>query len=245
MVGLVLAIPIGALLVLLGAGGSIATVPVLMYGAGLDVHQAAGTSLLIVGLVAAAGAIAKRRAVDVRTGLLVGVGGVAGAWIGAWLNHQTADTVVLAAFALTLLFAAYRMAQPRSAHPRAEAHGRGLVLAYGVGLGIATGFFGVGGGFLIVPVLTLCLGMEASAAIATSLAVIACNSLGGLAGHAAHGAVHWQLGLMFTAAALGGGLAVLPFAASLRAQTVQQIFAGLLGVVGVGMLAQAVGTLIL
>jgi uncharacterized membrane protein YfcA len=240
MVGLVLAIPIGALLVLLGAGGSILMMPALVYGAQLDVHQAAGTSLFIVGMVAAAGVAMQRGAVDVRMTLLVGGGGIAGAWAGAWLNHQAPEVAVLAAFAVTLLVAAFGMARPGRVPAHAPAHAPAKALACGVGLGVATGFFGVGGGFLIVPALMLCLGMEARTAVATSLAIIAINSLGGLVGHAVYGAVQWRLGAAFAGAALVGAGAAVPMATHLRASVVQRAFAGLLGVVGIGMLVHVV-----
>lgn len=244
MVSLAFALPIGALLVLLGAGGSIITVPVLVYASGLDPHQAAGTSLLIVGIVGAAGTLLRWRAVQLRTSALVGGGGIAGAWAGAWLNHQTPDTLVLAAFAVTLLVAAYGMLQRRLPDsPRSPAGARRAV-ACGVGVGVATGFFGVGGGFLIVPALTLCLGMEPTRAVATSLAIIVLNSVGGLATHAAHGAVQWRLGLGFAAAALLGALTTLPLTEYLSGDSLRQLFAGLLAVVGVGMLVQVASTLV-
>jgi len=242
VVGLVLAIPIGALLVLLGAGGSILMVPALVYGAQLDVHQAAGTSLFIVAMVAAAGVAMKRGAVDVRLALRVGGGGIAGALGGAWVNHQVPEVAVLAAFAATLLVAAFGMARPGRGPARGAGHGLARALACGVGLGVATGFFGVGGGFLIVPALVLCLGMDASAAVATSLAIIAINSVGGLVGHAMYGAVQWGLGAAFAGAGLVGAGAALPLAGHLRSRTLQRAFAGLLGVVGIGMLVHVVAS---
>jgi uncharacterized membrane protein YfcA len=243
MVGLALAVPIGALLVLLGAGGSILMVPALVYGAQLDVHQAAGTSLFIVAMVAAAGVAMKRGAVDGRTARLVGGGGIAGAWGGAWLNHQAPEVAVLAAFAVTLLVAAFGMARPGRGPAPAMERGPARALACGVGLGIATGFFGVGGGFLIVPALMLCLGMEARTAVATSLAIIVINSVGGLVGHAMYGAVQWRLGAAFAGAALAGAGAAVPIAAHLRSSVLERAFAGLLGVVGIGMLVQVVASM--
>ena len=156
------------------------------------------------------------------------------------MNHRAPETFVLAAFAATLLLAAYQMVSSASAHARRTQAGYGAALSCGLSLGVATGFFGVGGGFLIVPALTLCLGLDVKAAVATSLAVIALNSLGGLVAYAALGAVQWRLGLGFTAAALLGGALAFPVAGRLSGAAVQQVFAALLGIVGVGMLARTV-----
>lgn len=159
---LVLALLIGSSLVLLGAGGSIVTVPVLVYAAGLDPHRAAGTSLVIVGLVALAGAIARWRVVSVRTGLLFGALGMIATSPGVWLNHLAPGAVVLAGFALTMLVVAARMIRPVKVPSRSSlARERILpVLASALAVGLMTGFFGVGGGFLIVPALSLVLGLE-------------------------------------------------------------------------------------
>lgn len=233
---LMLALLIGASLVLLGAGGSIVTMPVLVYGVGLDAHEAAGTSLLVVGAVAVAGAIAKRSAVRLRTGLLVGGAGMAGALPGAWLNHQVAAEWVLAGFGVTMLIAARQM---RASCGRGRCEERGAVAAMSLGaiVGLATGFFGVGGGFLIVPALTMFLGLDMQRGVATSLLVIALNSAAGLLMHGALASVRWDLGLAFAAAALLGAVAVIPLSRRLSARALRTAFAALLAVVGTGMLA--------
>lgn len=240
---LILALLIGAALVLLGAGGSIVTVPVLVYGAGLDPHRAAGTSLLVVGLVAAAGALLERRRVCARTGLLFGSAGMMGALPGAWLNHQVAGEVVLAGFSLTLLVAARRMLGRRAqaAAVGAAASDVRIVLAAGFGAGMATGFFGVGGGFLVVPALTVLIGLDMRRAVATSLFVIAMNSAAGLLVHGSHAAVEWQVGLAFAAAAALGALLAMPLSRQIGGPALQRAFAALLAIAGAGMLAHTIG----
>ncbi len=235
---LVLALPIGAALVTLGAGGSIVTVPVLIYAAGLDAHRAAGTSLVVVGLVALAGAIAQRRAIAPRIGLLFGAAGMAGTWPGVWLNHRLPSVWVEASFAATLLAVAALMQSPS----RAEAGSRRAplpALAAGLAVGVATGFFGVGGGFLIVPALSLLLGLGIAEAVATSLLVIALNSSAGLIGHVRYGAVDWRLGLALAGAALVGGALTLPIAARLDADRLRRLFASALVAIGLAMGAQS------
>jgi hypothetical protein len=246
MASLALAALIGATLVVFGAGGSVLTVPVLVYATGLDVHEAAATSLLVVGLAASAGVAARWRIVDVRASVLVGGGGMLGAVAGAWMNHRTPQAIILGTFALTLVVAAWQMLRGGSGAESAAArpHGGGLLVGTGVGVGVATGFFGVGGGFLIVPALRVLLAMPMTRAVATSLLVIALNSGAGLLGHAAHGAVRWQPGFAFSAAALLGALAAAPSAARLGGPSVQRTFAALLIVLGVGMLVQTVRTIV-
>jgi uncharacterized membrane protein YfcA len=229
---------IGVSLAVLGAGGSIVTMPLLIYGAGLDAHRAAGTSLLVVGLVAALGAAARWSCVRVRTGTMLGVAGMVGAGPGAWLNHQVPADAVVLGFAATTFLAAALLAR-REAHGRrpVEVHARRAIAA-GTGLGVATGFFGVGGGFLIVPALTLLLGLDIRPAVATSLFVITLNSLAGLAAHGGYGAVEWWLGLEVAAMAGVGAVAALPLARRLAGPVVQRSFAGVLVVIGTIMLTQ-------
>lgn len=243
VLALALALPIGAALVTLGAGGSIVTVPVLIYAAGLDAHRAAGTSLVVVGLVALAGAIAQRRAIAPRTGLLFGAAGMAGTWPGVWLNHRLPSAWVEAAFAATLLAVAATMG--RRTQLRARTSSSPLpALCAGLAVGAATGFFGVGGGFLIVPALSLLLGLGIVEAVATSLLVIALNSSAGLVGHLRYGAVDWSLGLALAGAALLGGAVTLPVAARLDAERLRRLFAAALVVIGAAMGAQSAAALL-
>jgi uncharacterized membrane protein YfcA len=236
------ALLIGASLALFGAGGSIVTVPVLVYVLGMDAHEAAGTSLVVVGLVALAGAIAQWRAANLRTGIAFGLAGMLGALPGAWLNHHVPAPVVLLGFGATMLAAAGRMGLvtggARCASHVDVAPVRAILL--GVGVGVATGFFGVGGGFLIVPALTLFLNVPIQRAVATSLVVIALDSLAGLAGHVTYGGVQWRLGSELTLAALVGAAITLPVAKRLSGPTLQRGFASALALLGVGMLVQTV-----
>lgn len=205
---------IGLSLGALGAGGSILTVPILVYVLGVPVQAATGTSLAIVGLNAAAGAAdqLRRGRVLLRTGFAFGASGLVGALAGAWLNHQLRGELVLILFSLLMVAAAVAMLRRR---PSTAAAGfdetydlRGWVRlgAVGVGTGFLSGFFGVGGGFLIVPALVLVIGLPMQYAVGTSLLAIALNALWGLAGHLRFGELEWGLTALF---AVGGVLGVL------------------------------------
>jgi uncharacterized protein len=100
--------------------------------------------------------------------------------------------------------------------------------AVGVGTGILTGFFGVGGGFLIVPALALLLGLPLSLAVRTSLMVIALTSAAALAAHLASGGIDWAVALTFTAAAIAGALAGRRVGAHVEPRRLAQLFALLL-----------------
>ncbi len=240
LVSYVLAALIGAILVTLGAGGSIVTLPVLVYAAGLDVHQAVGTSLIVVGLIAALGALLRRRSVALPTALLFGSAGMLGTWPGVWLNHRVPGTAVLLGFAATMLVVSGLMMRRRDLALPAARSCRTKALAVGFGVGVATGFFGVGGGFLIVPALTLLLNLGMVEAVATSLLVIAFNSAAALVGHGSYGDVEWHLGLaLATAAMVGAGLA-FPLARRLPGPVLERALATLIALVGTSIVIDTV-----
>jgi len=205
---------IGVSLGALGAGGSILTVPILMYVMGVPVQSAAGTSLAIVGLNAAAGALdyLRRGRSLPRTGIAFGVSGLLGALAGAWLNHLTRAEVVLALFAVLMLGAAWGLVRRRADADSGDFIERYTPLAWlrlaavGLAIGLLTGFFGVGGGFLIVPALVVLLGLPMRLAVGTSLLAIALNALWGLLGYLHFGDLDWGLTGLF---AVGGLLGVV------------------------------------
>src|SRR5262245_61638940 len=148
---LALSAGIGLSLGLVGGGGSIITVPILIYVAGVPVDQAVGLSLAIVGATAAVGAFLKARHghVHLRAAAVFGLTGMAGAAVGAHLTRQVPPAVLLMLFALLMVAVGLRMLRGRAAPEppdRAECHLGKCILA-GLGLGVLTGFLGVGGGF--------------------------------------------------------------------------------------------------
>lgn len=223
-VGLLIGLSLGAL----GGGGSILTVPALVYLLHQQAHAATTGSLLIVGITALAGTTVHWRAGRVRAaqGITFGILGVAGSYAGTRLSASVNPDLLLSLFAALMLTAAAAMLL-RQRRPPAETPvtgsrpappadpRRGLAVRCGLkiaaaatGVGLLTGFFGVGGGFVIVPALVLALGFEMPAAVGTSLLVISVNSAAALAARLDSG-VHfdWPLLGVFTLAALIGTLA--------------------------------------
>ncbi|MDH3587983.1 MAG: sulfite exporter TauE/SafE family protein [Gammaproteobacteria bacterium] len=176
------AIAIGVSLGLLGSGGSIITVPVLVFLFGQDEKVAIAGSLFVVGGIALAGSLhfLKARLVDWRNVLVFGVPGMAGTYGGAVLARYVAGIVQLSLFAVVMLLAAYLMLRPVTLsdtdhQPRAV----WKIATDGLLVGMITGLVGVGGGFLIVPALVLLGGLSMHRAVATSLVIIALKSFSG------------------------------------------------------------------
>ena len=176
------ALAIGVSLGLLGSGGSILTVPVLVYLIHQDEKLAIAGSLAIVGSIALAGSLPylKKKLVDWRIVLLFGIPGMAGTYLGAWLASWVSGLIQLALFAVVMLLASWQMLKPvvldDSPHEPREVWKIGLD---GLLVGVLTGLVGVGGGFLIVPALVLLGGLSMHRAVATSLVIIALKSFTG------------------------------------------------------------------
>lgn len=206
-----LAVFVGIALGLLGGGGSILTVPLLAYVAGMEAEQAIATSLLVVGVTSAIGAISHARAgrVQWRTGLIFGAAGMAGAYTGGLLARFLPGTVLLIGFAVMMIATAVAMlCGRRNVDPPAGGHRLPVpkILALGLAVGLVTGLVGAGGGFVVVPALALTGGLPMPVAVGTSLIVIAMNSFAGLGGHLSSVQVDWPVALAVTAAAVVGVL---------------------------------------
>ena len=176
------ALAIGLALGLLGSGGSILTVPVLVYLIGQGEKTAIAGSLFIVGSIAASGAaqFAWRRLVDWRSVVLFGLPGMAGTSLGAWLGGRVSGTLQLAVFANVMLLAAGLMFRPPTLDTEERpSRAAWKIMIDGLMVGILTGFVGVGGGFLIVPALVLLSGLSMHLAVGTSLTIIALKSFTG------------------------------------------------------------------
>jgi uncharacterized protein len=230
---------IGLLLGLVGGGGSILTVPILVYVIGQDVHAATATSLVIVGLTALSGAVPHARAgrVALPTAVAFGAAGVIGAFAGAWLNARVEGPLILFLFGVLMLVVAARMAFGRTLHGSEiqQALKRELhlpVLVAGLIVGTMTGFFGVGGGFLIVPALVLALGFPMRLAVGTSLVVIAINSGAGVLAHLGTGGFNLSVALLFVIGGFAGGLLGGHFADRIDEGKLSRGFAALVALVG-------------
>ena len=181
------ALIVGATLGLMGSGGSILTVPVLVYLLGHDGKVAIAESLAIVGAIALVASIpyARTQMVDWRNVLYFGLPGMAGTYLGAWAAKFVPTAAQLVLFAVVMLVAAWMMFRPRAkvdAQSVGSSPDHQAILGdrdRGLAVGIVTGLVGVGGGFLIVPALVVLGGLPMRLAVGTSLTIIAMKSLSG------------------------------------------------------------------
>ncbi|WP_406055599.1 sulfite exporter TauE/SafE family protein [Streptomyces sp. NBC_01077] len=236
---------IGVSLGVLGGGGSILTVPILVYLAGQDAKEAIATSLFVVGVTSLAALVphARARRVRWRTGLLLGAFSMAGAYGGGRLAAYVPGPLLLVAFALMMLATAVTMLRkPRRGRERAGSTRGELplarVAATGLGMGAVTGLVGSGGGFLVVPALAILGGLPMGVAVGTSLLVIAMNSFAGLAGHLSGVTVDRGLALTVTAAAVLGSLAGARLAGRIPQEALRTAFGWFVVVMGVFVLAR-------
>ncbi|MEV7794088.1 sulfite exporter TauE/SafE family protein [Streptomyces sp. NPDC087512] len=240
---------VGVSLGVLGGGGSILTVPILVYLAGQDTKEAIATSLFVVGVTSLAALVphARARRVRWRTGLLFGGFSMAGAYGGGRLAAYVPGTVLLVAFALMMLAtAAAMLRKPRKGREKPRpAHGD-LPLRHiaveGLVVGAVTGLVGSGGGFLVVPALVLLGGLPMGVAVGTSLLVIAMKSFAGLAGHLSGVGIDWRLALTVTAAAVVGSLAGGRLAGRIPQDALRKAFGWFVVVMGVFVFAQQLDT---
>jgi uncharacterized membrane protein YfcA len=208
--GLALAALIGLSLGLLGGGGSILTVPVLVYVLGVAAKPAIAMSLPIVGITSLIGAALHWRLGNVRVATAITFGALAmlGAFAGAKLAVFLSGGVQLALLAVVMLGAAVSMLRGNSRDAESPAPARlTLLVPVAMGVGLLTGLVGIGGGFLVVPALVLLARVPMRQAVGTSLLVIAMNSASGFVGYLGTVHVDWTFLAGLTGAAVAGALA--------------------------------------
>lgn len=249
MTHILLAIPLGIVIGLslgaLGGGGSILTVPALVYVLGDSAGTATAGSLVIVGITALVGAAshAREHRLRWRAGFAVGVAGIPAAYAGSRLNAAVNPNALLLAFAGLMVVAAGGMLwRHRSNRSAAEEHASptvrrsslatgGRVVGAGLVVGFLTGFFGVGGGFVIVPGLVFALGYEMPIAVATSLLVIAISTVASIVARAGHSTFDFVILVPFILGAAGGALAGRRVTDRVSPRTLTRSFALLLIVI--------------
>ena len=236
IVGHVLAVCIGLSLGLIGGGGSILAVPILVYVMGLNSKVAIAMSLIIVCIISIIGLIPHWQQGNVRLKIALAFipTAVIGAYLGASLTALPVitDTVQLVAFGVVMAIASILMIRRgRQVIPKTnkltfwERLPQWLTISgEGLGVGVLTGFVGVGGGFIIVPTLVIVEGIPIKQAIGTSLVIIASNSIAGFLGYINQVAIDWQLVLSFTLAASGGTIAGAYLNRYVNAKQLQQSF---------------------
>jgi uncharacterized protein len=245
---------VGLSLGLTGTGGSIFAVPLLIYGLGVEPRAAIGASLVTIGATALVGFLERLRAglVDLRSGLLLAAASVPAVPVGVRLGAKVAEPVLLSLFGLLMLVVALRMwrgagarfvnksrgapsdepgaitgRDSRDARPWTWRSGL-LFAAAGLAVGLLTGFFGVGGGLFIVPLLVLAGGMRIERAIGTTLLVMTLVSSTGVVSLIFAGRTFpWTTVGWFTGGSLLGMAVGSRFAARLSGPTLGRLFAGL------------------
>ena len=236
---------VGFVLGLIGGGGSILAVPLLVYGVGVsDPHIAIGTSAVAVAASAAMNLVGHAWAGRVKwpCAILFSATGIAGAALGAALAKAVDGGRLLALFgalmiAIGLVSLVRRGGEgdPTVRLTWATAPRLGMALAgAGFGVGALSGFFGIGGGFLIVPALVAATGMPIGYAVGTSLVSVAAFGLTTAVSYAASGLVDWPLAAVFVLGGFLGGMAGIRASAHLakRKGSLSKIFGGVVVAVG-------------
>lgn len=239
-----LSVLIGVLLGLLGGGGSILTVPMLVYALHLPPKTAIATSFIVVGASGLIGLVphARRGRVSWRSGLVFGLAGMAGAFGGGRLAGQISNELLMALFGVVTLVTGLAMLRGRGAEARngslegtpaprsVQGQSRRALdlrlLFDGFFVGGLTGLVGVGGGFLIVPALTLLVGLPMSTAVGTSLLVIVMNAVAGLGGYSQHVALDPALTGWVTVGAIAGSVAGSGLSGRIGAEALRRLFGG-------------------
>ena len=243
---------VGLSLSLVDGGGSILAVPLLVPLVGVPLpHVAIGTSAVAVAANAAASLATHARAGHVRwpCAAVFAAAGVLGALGGARLGKMVDGQTLLAAFALmmvavtVLMFRRREPAQERRV--RLSRENAPALVGAGLGAGALSGFFGIGGGFPIVPGLVAATGMPMLQAVGTSLVAVTAFGLTAAASYAASGLVNWALAAVFVAGGAVGSLvgARAAIALSRRRGLMTKLFAGIILAVGAYMLARSFAAL--
>ncbi len=241
----ILAVFVGLSLGLLGGGGSTLAVPLFLFAARLPEKAAILASLVVVSITSAVAAVGHLRAgqLDWRSGLRFAPLAMLGAYLGGRVAEFVPGPVLIGLFSLMMLATAVAMWRGPTSEAPANRRGSGswLVVPVGISVGFLTGLVGAGGGFLVVPALTLLLGLPMRRAIGTSLFVIAANSTSALVGYASHAVIDLRLvGAAALAACLGAVLGAHG-ASRLRTELLRRGFAVLVLVMGSTLLISALG----
>ncbi|CAN5833077.1 sulfite exporter TauE/SafE family protein [soil metagenome] len=269
LLGLLLGAVVGLILALTGAGGGILAVPLLVFGLHLTIMQAAPVGLIAVGSASALGAVLGLREglVRYRAAAVVGITGMVLAPLGVRLARVIPNAPLMVAFSLVLAWVAWRMfnqarraSAGQAGSPPVQSQlpcvlnpdeGRLIwtlpcawaLSGTGAVSGILSGLLGVGGGFVIVPSLSRYTNLATRSILATSLAVIALVSVGGVAAAAWQGSIAWHIAGPFATGAIVALLAGRTIAARLAGARLQQAFAVTSAAVSLLLLARGLGWL--
>lgn len=247
---------VGLVLGLIGGGGSILAVPLLVYLVGVSpAHVAIGTSALAVSVSAFGNLLPHARAGNVkwRCAAVFAAAGVVGALLGAELAKALDGDKLLVLFGLVMVVVGLFILRKREGTGDPDVRLTTdtapellpLLLGIGFAVGTLSGFFGIGGGFLIVPGLILSTGMPLTSAIGTSLVAVGVFGAATAASYAVSGLIDWTVAALFIAGGIGGGIAGVALGRVLarRERALSLLFAAVVVAVGVYVLARGVATL--
>ena len=259
ILGWIMAVVIGLTLGLLGGGGSILTVPVLVYLLGINPVTSTGYSLFIVGLSALFGAVSyyRKDLIDVKTGSIFGIPAIAGVYMSRKLLVPaipeelfgvgdfmlTKNIAIMVLFALMMIAASYSMIKGRKDNGQETEEQKfnyPLILLEGLVVGVLTGLVGAGGGFLIIPALVVLSKLPMKMAIGTSLAIIAVKSLIGFIGDIQNYSIDWAFLLSFSALAVIGIFVGTKLSNVIPGQKLKPIFGWFVLVMGVYILGREI-----
>jgi uncharacterized membrane protein YfcA len=233
---------VGFILGVIGGGGSILAVPLLVYVVGVkSPHIAIGTSSIAVALSAFANLIdhARRDHVCWPVAILFAISGVAGAALGSTLGKHTEGQTLLILFGILMVAVAASMALKREGgdkpQVRLDRSNGPWVVGIGFTVGALSGFFGIGGGFLVVPGLVAATSMAMIVAVGSSLVSVTAFGLTTAANYALSDLIDWRLVLLFVSGGIAGGLAGGRLATALAAKkrALSIVFAVVVAAVGI------------
>lgn len=235
-------VAVGLLVGLLGAGGSIVTVPALMLLLDLSATEATGTSLVVVAIVSTVSLLGhlRGRRVDWRAGLAFVVTGIPAALLGGMLSVWLADVAITLILVVLLFGTGVWMWQRRPVTRTPEPASWMRVGPAGAGVGLLTGTLGVGGGFVVVPGLVGLVSLPTSVAIGTSQLVLVVNALAGLVGRAGSGTVDLAVALSFAAGGAAGAMGASFLVGRIPERVLTRLFAVVVVVVAVVLTVDAV-----
>lgn len=256
-----LALVVGLTLGLLGGGGSILTLPILVYLLDMDTTTGIAVSLFVVASTSMFAVVqhAREGNVDWKVGGVFGAAGMAGAYLGGRLAVHIHDTVLLVLFAVIMLATGAMMFRGKKGAVEACPSDEGeaclgdsaerakeklpvlKILVEGLSVGVLTGMVGAGGGFLVVPALAMLGGLTMKRAIGTSLMIIALKSWAGFAGVAPSVDIPWALTLTFTLSAIVGSLVGVRLLTRMAPDKLRAGFAGFVLLMAGVILVQEVG----
>ncbi len=241
IVGYIASIFVGVILGMLGGGGSILSIPILVYLFGIEPVRASAYSLFIVGMTSLIGSVPKYRdhLVDLRTGILFGIPSIltiffTRKWVIPLIPEEvltlgdfmlTKRMLLLGVFAILMILAALPMIRGQKGISSEKKKFRTfLVIIEGSLIGFLTGLVGAGGGFLIIPALVFLTGLPFKTAVGTSLFIIAINSLIGFVGDVLNYSMDWPFLLLITGLAILGILIGNHFSRRFSGQTLRRSF---------------------